>query len=85
MLTTFVYLLIDHIFWQYEFGPKLGEGSYSYVHAGTRCKDGLKVSFFFFFYLHNFPYLFRFMNGMTSVQMLIVNCLLCCSGGCENC
>ncbi|KTF80068.1 hypothetical protein cypCar_00043385 [Cyprinus carpio] len=33
----------NHIFWQYEFGPKLGEGSYSYVHAGTRCKDGLKV------------------------------------------
>uniref|UniRef100_A0A8C1JZR7 non-specific serine/threonine protein kinase n=1 Tax=Cyprinus carpio TaxID=7962 RepID=A0A8C1JZR7_CYPCA len=42
MLTTFVYLLIGHIFWQYEFGPKLGEGSNSYVHAGTRCKDGLK-------------------------------------------
>uniref|UniRef100_A0A672MYN3 Serine/threonine-protein kinase n=1 Tax=Sinocyclocheilus grahami TaxID=75366 RepID=A0A672MYN3_SINGR len=42
MLTTFVYLLIGHIFWQYEFGPKLGEGSYGYVHAGTRCKDGLK-------------------------------------------
>ncbi|XP_016375610.1 serine/threonine-protein kinase pim-2-like [Sinocyclocheilus rhinocerous] len=32
----------SHIFWQYEFGHKLGEGGY--VHAGTRCKDGLKVA-----------------------------------------
>ncbi|KTF81358.1 hypothetical protein cypCar_00014287 [Cyprinus carpio] len=29
-----------HIFWLYEFDHKLGEGGY--VHAGTRCKDGLK-------------------------------------------
>ncbi|XP_042582807.1 serine/threonine-protein kinase pim-2-like [Cyprinus carpio] len=34
----------SHIFWQYEFGPKLGRGGYGYVHAGTRCKDGLKVA-----------------------------------------
>uniref|UniRef100_A0A673NDI8 non-specific serine/threonine protein kinase n=1 Tax=Sinocyclocheilus rhinocerous TaxID=307959 RepID=A0A673NDI8_9TELE len=33
-----------HIFWRYEFGPKLGKGGYGYVHAGTRCKDGLKVA-----------------------------------------
>uniref|UniRef100_A0A672RYV5 non-specific serine/threonine protein kinase n=1 Tax=Sinocyclocheilus grahami TaxID=75366 RepID=A0A672RYV5_SINGR len=42
---TFVYLLIGHIFWRYEFGHKLGEGGYGCVHAGTRCEDGLKVSF----------------------------------------
>ncbi|KAF4111224.1 hypothetical protein G5714_008255 [Onychostoma macrolepis] len=34
----------SHIFWRYEFGPKLGKGGYGYVHAGTRCKDGLKVA-----------------------------------------
>ncbi|KAF4099396.1 hypothetical protein G5714_019522 [Onychostoma macrolepis] len=34
----------SHIFWRYEFGPKLGEGGYGCVHAGTRCKDGLKVA-----------------------------------------
>ncbi|XP_026113204.1 serine/threonine-protein kinase pim-1-like [Carassius auratus] len=34
----------NHIFWRYEFGSKLGEGSNSHVHAGTRCKDGLKVA-----------------------------------------
>ncbi|RXN04572.1 globoside alpha-1,3-N-acetylgalactosaminyltransferase 1-like isoform X2 [Labeo rohita] len=33
----------SHIFWCYEFGQKLGEGGFGYVHAGTRCKDGLKV------------------------------------------
>lgn len=48
ILPTFVYLLIDHIFWRYEFGSKLGEGSNSHVHAGTRCKDGLKVYLFIF-------------------------------------
>uniref|UniRef100_A0A8C1JNM9 non-specific serine/threonine protein kinase n=1 Tax=Cyprinus carpio TaxID=7962 RepID=A0A8C1JNM9_CYPCA len=32
----------SHIFWLYEFDHKLGEGGY--VHAGTRCKDGLKVA-----------------------------------------
>ncbi|KAK2913710.1 hypothetical protein Q8A67_002109 [Cirrhinus molitorella] len=33
----------SHIFWRYEFGQKLGEGGFGCVHAGTRCKDGLKV------------------------------------------
>ncbi|RXN15211.1 serine threonine- kinase pim-1-like protein [Labeo rohita] len=34
----------SHIFWRYEFAQKLGEGGNGCVHAGTRCKDGLKVA-----------------------------------------
>ncbi|RXN02375.1 serine threonine- kinase pim-1-like protein [Labeo rohita] len=34
----------SHIFWRYEFAHKLGEGGNGCVHAGTRCKDGLKVA-----------------------------------------
>lgn len=50
----------SQIFWWYEFGPKLlGEGGYGYVHAGTRFKECLSVSFFYllFFHLQNFPYI----------------------------
>ncbi len=85
MLTTIV-SFIRHICWRYEIGHKLGEGGFGFVHAGTLCKDGLKVSFYFTypsFYLQNFAYLFRIHNwsDISSMHMIIVISLLCWVGG----
>lgn len=71
-----------HICWRYEIGHKLGEGGFGFVHAGARCKDGLKVYFNFTypsFYLQNFAYLFRIHNwsDISSMHVLIVISLLC--------
>ncbi len=81
------YLLIGHIFWQYEFGHKLDEGGYGCVYAGTRCKDGLKVSFFFYIpFLHsNFQYLFSIRDWNDLCAHANCYFFVCWTGGCENC